>query len=154
MDLRTTRTIRSAIEIRAPVDVVWAVLTDFARYPEWNPLVRRLHGRPRVGRRLTILNQPPGARAIAFAPVVLVWSPPYELRWRATLLSRLVFSGEHGFRLEPINADRVRFVQDEKLTGALIPLYSRFRLSATRAGFEEMNQRLRERAERSQSTAS
>ena len=148
MDLRTTRTIRSAIEIRAPIDVVWSVLTDFAAYPGWNPLVRRLHGRPAVGQRVTILSRPPGAPAIAFAPVITAWSPPNELRWRATLISRLIFSGEHGFRLEPIDDGRVRFVQDETLTGVLIPLYSRFRLPATRRGFEEMNERLRDRAER------
>ena len=147
MDLRTTRTIRSAIEIRAPIEVVWTVLTDFASYPDWNPLVRRLNGKPRVGRRVTILSQPPGARAIAFAPVVVAWSPPNELRWRSTLISRLIFSGEHGFRLESIDDGRVRFVQDETLTGALIPLYSRWRLASTRLGFEEMNQRLRQRAE-------
>ena len=148
MDLRTTRTIRSAIEIRAPIEIVWGVLTDFAAYPEWNPLVRRFHGRPKVGRRVTILSQPPGARGIAFAPVVTAWSPPHELRWRATLLSRLLFSGEHGFLLEAIDDGRVRFVQDETLSGVLIPLYSRFRLPSTRLGFEEMNERLRDRAER------
>ncbi len=148
MDFRTTRTIQSAIEIRAPIEVVWSVLTDFATYPDWNPLVRRLHGRPSVGRRVTILSQPPGARGIAFAPVVLAWSPPNELRWRSTLIWRRIFSGEHGFRLEAIDDGRVRFVQDETLTGVLVPLYSRFRLHATRLGFDEMNQRLRERAER------
>ena len=152
MDLRTTRTIRSAIEIRAPVDVVWSVLTDFASYPDWNPLVRRLHGRPRVGKRLSILSQPPGARGIAFAPVVLAFDPPSELRWRSTLISRQLFSGEHGFRLEPIDGGRVRFVQDEILTGMLVPLYSRVRLAQTRVGFEEMNQRLRDRAERQAAT--
>jgi hypothetical protein len=128
--------------------VVWSVLTDFASYPDWNPLVRELNGKPKVGKRVTILSQPPGARGIAFAPLVLVWSPPTELRWRSTLISRRLFSGEHGFRLEPMDAERVRFVQDEMLTGVLVPLYSRVRLPATRIGFEEMNQRLRDRAER------
>ena len=47
-----------------------------------------------------------------------------------------------------MDEDRVRFVQDEMLTGVLVPLYSRVRLAATRIGFEEMNQRLRDRAER------
>jgi len=148
MELRTTRTIRSAIEIHAPIEVAWEVLTDFSAYPDWNPLVRRLRGRPRVGRRITILSGPPGARAIAFAPVVVAWSPPNELRWRSTLISRLVFAGEHGFRLEPIDDERVRFVQDETITGLLVPLYSRWRLAATRIGFEELNHRLRDRAER------
>jgi len=153
VDLRTTRTIRSVIEIRAPVEVVWSVLTDFASYPEWNPLVRRFHGRPKVGKRVTILSQPPGSRGIAFAPIVIAWSPPLELRWRSTLISRVVFSGEHGFRLEPIDDGRVRFVQDETITGALVPLYSRFRLPGTRVGFDEMNERLRERAERAATEA-
>jgi hypothetical protein len=124
------------------------VLTDFASYPDWNPLVRQLHGRPQVGGRVAILSQPPGARGFAFAPRVLAWSPPHELRWRSTLISRRLFSGEHGFRLEPIDDGRVRFVQDETLTGLLLPLYSRLRLPATRVGFEELNQRLRDRAER------
>jgi hypothetical protein len=78
----------------------------------------------------------------------LVWSPPTGLRWRSTLISRHIFSGEHGFRLERIDDERVRFVQDEMLTGVLVPVYSRVRLPATRIGFEEMNQRLRDRAER------
>ncbi|MDP8905778.1 MAG: SRPBCC domain-containing protein [Chloroflexota bacterium] len=148
MDLRTRRTISSAIEIHAPIEVAWAVLTDFHSYPDWNPVVRRLRGRPRIGRRITILSKPPGARAIAFAPVVLAWSPPRELRWRSTFISPRLFAGEHGFRFERLDDERVRFVQDETISGLLVPLYSRLRLTATRLGFDELNHRLRERAER------
>ncbi len=147
MDLRTVRTIRSAIEIRAPIDVVWQVLTEFAAYPEWNPHIRQLRGKPAEGRRVSIVSRPPGARAMRFRPVVVTWTPPHELRWRSTLLSARLFSGEHGFRLEPLAGDRVRFVQDETFRGLLVPLYSRLRLPATRRGFEQMNQALRERAE-------
>lgn len=80
-------------------------------------------------------------------PVILSWSPPNELRWRATFLSRRLFSGEHGFRLESTAADRVRFEQDETFSGLLVPLYARLRLRATRRGFEQVNEALRERAE-------
>ncbi len=147
LDLRTTRTIRSAIEIRAPVEQVWAVLTDFSAYPEWNPIVRRLRGRMRVGGRITIRSQPPGARALVHRPRILAWDPPHEMRWRSTVLAERLFTGEHGFRLEPIGSDRVRFVQDETFRGLLVPLYSLLRLPATRRGFNEMNQALRGRAE-------
>jgi hypothetical protein len=147
VDLRTKRTIRSAIEIRAPLDTVWRVLTDFAAYPEWNPHVRRVLGRPIVGGRLTIHSQPSGGRPIVMRPRIVRWSPPNELRWRATFVSRRLFSGEHGFRLESTGADSVRFIQDETFSGLLVPLYARLRLPATRRGFEQVNEALRERAE-------
>lgn len=147
MDLRTTRTIRSAIEIRAPQETVWRVLSDFSSYREWNPHLREVRGKPRQGGRLMVLSQPPGARPLALRARLVIWQPPAEFRWRATFISGYLFSGEHGFRLEPQAADRVRFVHDENFRGLLVPLYSLVRLSATRRGFTEMNEALRERAE-------
>ncbi|MDL2334791.1 MAG: SRPBCC domain-containing protein [Chloroflexota bacterium] len=147
MDLRTTRTIRSAIEIRAPLATVWRVLTDFDAYPAWNPHVRRVVGRPRVGGRIAIHTRPPGGRTVVMRPVILSWTAPHELRWRATFVSRALFSGEHGYRLEEIAPGRVRFVQDETFSGWLVPLYARARLASTRLGFAQMNEALRTRAE-------
>jgi hypothetical protein len=148
MDLRTTRTIRSVIEIHAPLDTVWQVLTDFGSYPAWNHYLRRVRGSPRLGSRLTILSHPPTGRPIVLRPIVISWKPPHELRWRANVLSARLFSGEHGFRLVELAGGRVRFIQDETFSGLLVPLYARLRLRATRRGFEQMNQALRERAER------
>ena len=147
MDLRTTRTIRSAIEIRAPLEVVWRILTDFAAYPEWNPHIRQVRGRPALGARLTISSQPPGGRAVVLRPVVIAWEPPTLLRWRGTFISRRLFSGEHGFRLEQLDDTRVRFHQDEIISGLLVPFYARLRLPATRTGFALVNEALRQRAE-------
>ena len=152
MDLRTTRTIRSAIEIRAPLETVWRILTDFTAYPEWNPHIRKVLGRPKVGTRITIHSRPPGGREFVLRPVVIKWSPPTELRWRGTVLSQSVFSGEHGFRVEELPNGRVRFHQDETITGLFVPLYARMRLERTRDGFSQVNEALRERAESSVST--
>ena len=147
MDLRTTRTIRSAIEIRAPLDVVWRVLTDFDAYPAWNPHVRKVVGTPRVGGRIGIHTRPPGGRTVVMRPIILDWNPPRELRWRATFVNRRLFSGEHGFRLDEQAPGRVRFAQDETFSGMLVPLYARLRLPSTRLGFGQMNEALRTRAE-------
>jgi hypothetical protein len=147
VDLRTTRTIRSAIEIRAPLEAVWRILTDFSAYPEWNPHIRQVRGKPRVGGRITVHSRPPGGRAVVLRPLVVAWSPPTELRWRGTFVSRLLFTGEHGFRLEQLAGMSVRFHQDETFTGLLVPLYARLRLPKTREGFTQVNQALRERAE-------
>lgn len=148
MDLRTTRTIRSAIEIRAPLETVWGVLTDFAAYPDWNPHIRRVQGKVDNGTRISIHTRPPGGRLIVMRPTVISWEPPNELRWRSTFLTGRLFTGEHGFRLEPTATDRVRFVQDETFSGLLVPIYSRLRLPRTRRGFDDTNEALRDRAER------
>lgn len=152
VDLRTTRTIRSAIEIRAPLETVWRILTDFSAYPEWNPHIRKVRGTPEVGGRITIHSRPPGGRAFVLRPVVIKWSPPTELRWRGTVVSRRLFSGEHGFRVEELSAGRVRFHQDETFTGMFVPLYARMRLQRTRDGFSKVNEALRARAESSVAT--
>lgn len=148
MDLRTSRSIRSAIEIRAPLDIVWGVLTDFDAYPDWNPHIRHVQGTVDTGSRIAIHTHPPGGRTIVMRPTVITWTPPNELRWRSTFLGGRLFSGEHGFKLESTAPDRVRFVQDETFSGVLVPLYARLRLPRTRKGFDQTNEALRDRAER------
>jgi len=129
------------------------VLTDFGAYPEWNPHIRRIVGTAKQGARLVIHSQPPDGRGVVMRPRVTTWAPPHELRWRATFLNKRLFSGEHGFKLEPTAANRVRFVQDETFSGLLVPLYSRLRLPHTRRGFDEVNAALRDRAENGTSAA-
>ncbi len=147
MDLRTTRTIRSTTEIRAPLETVWRILTDFPAYLEWNPHIRRVRGHPAQGARIAIESRPPGGHVIVMRPLIVTWDPPHELRWRGTFMAGRLFTGEHGFRLEEAGASRVLFVQDETFSGLLVPLYALLRLARTRLGFEQVNEALRARAE-------
>ena len=132
---------------------MWRLLTDFAAYPEWNPHITRVLGMAGAGNRITIHSQPPGGRTVVMRPVIVAWSPPNELRWRATFVSRRLFTGEHGFRVDATTNGRVRFTQDETFTGLLVPLYARLRMNATRKAFDLVNEALRERAESEARTA-
>ena len=143
--------LRTEIVIDATPDRVWGVLTDFAAYPTWNPFVRRLAGSAAVGSRLTARIKPPGGMAMTLRPTVLAAAPGRELRWLGHLLVPGLFDGEHGFRIEPLGPDRVRFVQEERFTGLLAPLVLRFVERDTQQGFEAMNRALKARAERSAS---
>ncbi len=45
-----THEVRSVtVEIAAPAQVVWDVLLDYARYPEWNPYTVRVESSCRLG---------------------------------------------------------------------------------------------------------
>lgn len=141
------REIRTDIGISAPAETVWRILTDFSRYPEWNPFIRSVEGVAEEGARLKIRLEPPGGRAMSFKPTVLRVVPRRELRWRGRLLLPGVFDGEHVFALEEDGGGSVRFVQGEVFRGVLVPALWRFVGESTHAGFEAMNEAMKRRAE-------
>ncbi len=137
----------TATDIAARPERVWAVLTDFERYPEWNPFLLRIAGPLRVGARLEVRVAPPGGRPMTFRPRLLVAKPGRELRWRGRLLVPGLFDGEHAFQLEGRGQRGTRFRQEERFSGLLVPLFAGDSLERVRRGFEEMNIALRRRAE-------
>jgi hypothetical protein len=139
--------LHTQIEIDAPAKRVWELLTDFASYPQWNPCIRYISGQPAPGERLQARLEPPGGRTMTFKPKVLTAEPNRELRWLGHLLVPGVFDGEHSFTIEPLEENRVRFIQREAFEGLLVPLFARSLETNTQRGFEEMNHALKERAE-------
>jgi hypothetical protein len=69
------------------------------------------------------------------------------LRWIGHLLIPGLFDGEHIFTIEPLGANRVRFVQREIFSGLLVPLFAKGLDTDTQRGFGEMNQALKAQAE-------
>jgi len=141
--------LRSEIEIQASDERVWQLLTDFPRFPHWNPFLRRASGELKPGARLEVFMQPSGARGMTFQPTIVKVDPKCELRWLGHLFIPGLFDGEHIFTIEPLEANRVRFVQRERFTGILVPLLAHMLETDTRRGFEEMNQALKVQAEQS-----
>jgi hypothetical protein len=138
------RRLETQIDIDAPPSAVWAVLTDTARYPEWNPFVESVEGELRVGARPRIQLRTPGGRGLTIRPTVLVADPARELRWLGRLGLPRIFDGEHEFVLEPLDGRRTRLVQAETFRGVLVPLLGRT-LADTKDGFVAMNEALRDR---------
>lgn len=141
------RTIETERVVDAPPEAVWRVLTDFAAYPEWNPFIPRIEGEVREGARLRVRIEPPGSLSATVRPEVQVVRPPHQLAWLGKLFVPHLFDGRHEFRLVPLaDGERTRFVQRETFGGLLVPIL--LDGEAVRRGFEAMNERLAERAER------
>lgn len=137
----------TAIVIAATPACVWAILTDFARYPEWNPFITSIAGRVATGARLAVTLEPAGGKATRFAPTVLSALPRRELRWLGRLPVPGLFAGEHRFALEMRADGTVRLTQSERFTGLLVGLMWKSLEGGTRRGFEAMNAALKARAE-------
>lgn len=138
--------LRTHIEIGAPPERVWEVLTDFGSYPEWNPFIHQIEGDMSPGATLRVHIQPPNRRGMTFKPNVLKAEPNHELRWLGRLFVPGLFDGEHILSIETVGPTHVRFHQQEVFTGLLVPMLRRM-LQDTQRGFEEMNIALKQRVE-------
>ncbi len=142
---QVAKTITHSVEVSAPPDLVWRILVDFSSFPEWNPFIVQAQGEAEAGSRLKVRIQPRGKRAMTFRPVVQEAVPPNRLRWIGHLLVPGLFDGEHSFLAEE-SGSGTRFTQSETFRGVFVPL-SEKSLTATREGFEAMNEALKRRAE-------
>ena len=142
------QSIATEIEIAAPAARVWAILTDFAAYPTWNPFIQKISGPQTPGETLTVAIQPVGGRAMTLRPRVLAFEEFAELRWKGHVLFPGVFAGEHCFQLSQSGEHRTLFKQSETFTGLLVSLVLRGAARrGTEQGFIAMNEALKHRAE-------
>ena len=56
--------------INAPADKVWAELTDFTSYPEWNPFIKKVKGTVMTGETIEVAFSHEGNK-MEFTPRVL-----------------------------------------------------------------------------------
>ncbi|MDH6252805.1 hypothetical protein M2347_002532 [Chryseobacterium sp. H1D6B] len=140
-----TKEIKTQITIHAVPEKIWAVLTDFENYPNWNPFITSLSGTVEKGMTITVKIEPPSSSPMTFRPVVLERIENKELRWLGKLLFKGLFDGEHMFELIDHKNGTATFIQSEKFSGLLIDLLN---LDKTKMGFEAMNQKLKELVEK------
>jgi hypothetical protein len=93
------REIATGIEIDAPPASVWAVLSDFSSYPEWNTFLRWVEGRIAEGERIRFCFEPPRGFRFKVTATILKVTPERTLRWAGVLLTARLFRAEHYFEL-------------------------------------------------------
>jgi hypothetical protein len=145
-----TFALHTSIEIEASAERVWSILTDFAAYPSWNPLLPKAAGALAVGERLTVALRAPSGGVVTIKPTLIAVEPSMRLQWRGSLPIPGLFVGEHAFVLVPLGDGRVRLVHEEQFSGLLIPLLRKMLDTGVRSSFEAMNRALKARAEASQ----
>ncbi|MGZ8630540.1 MAG: SRPBCC family protein [Actinomycetota bacterium] len=137
--------IHTEAAIEGTADEVWAVLSDFGSYGEWNPGMEEVEGEPTVGSRLTIRFALNGGRTMTMRPTVQVADPGRELRWLGRLLMPGLFDGEHRLMIEEREPGRVTFLQSERFRGLLVPFLRTMIEVDTVATFRAVNEALARR---------
>lgn len=121
--------IRTEILLDAPPDRVWALLADFDRYAEWNPLNIRAAGRAEPGAkiRMTFLNlAQPGGATIDQTVTLTTCEPGRALAWSGRI--PLLFNGRHHFTLTA-EGGGTRLAHGEDLGGLIAATFSAERIA-------------------------
>jgi hypothetical protein len=139
--------ITETLAVAAPADTVWRVVTDLARYPEWNPFV--------VACRSTLEPGTPIAMRVRVLPfaaqpqreTIFEHEPGRRLRYgiAATALGALASSRAHD--VEATGPETSRYVSTFALDGWLAPVVERLLGGRLARGFTAMSAALKARAE-------
>lgn len=141
-----------ATEINASPQQVWAVFTDFSRYPEWSTYIEEVEGRAETGARLRVVMRLAGQQPLDVRVPLAEVTPGARLAWRAVIpgaawLPGAVFGGVHEFLLTALPDGRTRFVQREHLTGLLAEA-ARKKVPGIAEAFAAFNDALKNRVEK------
>jgi hypothetical protein len=141
--------VRSEIEINSYPESVWKILTDFATYDQWNPFINQIIGLPTEGSKIDIFIETPSGKNIKNSPRINKEEEGRELRWFGKSSLPGFLNAEHIFTIEELQPESVRFIQREVFDGLLTRLFGKSLDTDVMQGFQNMNDALKKRAERS-----
>lgn len=136
--------------IAAPPEAVWATISAFDRYHEWNPLMITVAGEARAGARMNWSSRING-NVRQYNADVARSDAHKELSWigPAERFPRTLFWGHHRLLIEKADDGRTRFVNAEEFGGILSLVLAGFLRGDVRDAYLSMNEAVRVRAERS-----
>lgn len=130
--------------IHASPEAIWAILTDPAGYPEWDPNAERIEGRIAAGEKITAYTRLSPGRA--FPVTVTEFVPGKRMTWASGMPLGL-FKGERTFTLAPRGNSATEFTVREEFRGPLLALIGGSIPDMT-TPFEQFAAGLKARAER------
>ena len=145
-----SRHYRDAVVVDAPRSAIWALLTEFDRYDEWNPYIVDGTGSAVAGAKLELAFRTEGdVSSETEGATVLIVRPRRKLEWETRELAPGILDREQIFRVLPRDDGRWDVVQEVRLEGLLAPFAD---FDDDRRGLAAMLDAIAERAPRYQSS--
>jgi uncharacterized protein YndB with AHSA1/START domain len=138
--------VRAEIEIDAPLERVWRILTDFQGYRAWNPFTPRVETTLRIGDPIHLHVRLVGKRLMHRVEYV-TRNQPYTLGWEMKMGARFLLNAERIQTLTPIDAQRTRYLTEDSFHGWLAPLVLALYGRAMQRGFGDCALGLKKAAE-------
>lgn len=138
----------ATIDIEVAPEHVWAILTDFAHYAEWNPFTPRVMTTLSVGAPVDLwVVLRPGAPTIRVRQRVSHFDEGRRIAWQMRGIPRWILANERSQWLLPLEGRRTRYCTTDAFLGLLAPLVLLLQRNAIERGFDAMAEALKRRAE-------
>ena len=137
------------VEINAPREWVWDILSDLERYPEWNPFTYKIEGSLEVKQLVDLHVRMPKRGDRVQTEIVETVDSPNQLAWGMTLSSKFILSALRVQRLESLSEYRCTYITSDVFSGVLSPLVYLLFYRDVHNGFNQVAQALKDRAESS-----
>jgi len=137
------------VEIDAPQQLVWDVLVDYARYPEWNPYTVRVESTCRLGDPVDLWLPDllkPGELMHTREWVCLV-DPPRQFSYEMLPTPELDVHARRDQHVEATGADTCRYWTSDTFAGPLADLVMEHTGQWVKDGFDAVAHALKARAE-------
>jgi hypothetical protein len=134
---------RASTTIQAAPETIWAILTDVAAYPEWEPNTVRIEGRIGQGEKLVAFSRLSPGQAF---PVTVTELVPGQKMIGTGGMPRGLFKGERSFTLASRGDGATEFTLREVFSGLLLGLIGRS-LPDLNTAFAQFAAGLKRRAE-------
>ena len=138
--------IEKNLEINAPAEIVWEVITDLARYPEWNPFCVECSSTMQPGHpidmKVKLMAKPQAQREW-----VTEFVPGSRFAYRMKPVPAGALSSARSHDVRPLNPARTQYRSFFRLQGWLQPLVTGLLGRKIEAGFEGMSEGIRRRSE-------
>jgi hypothetical protein len=128
--------IRTAIEINAPKEEVYAVLADLESYPKWNPYHQKIKGEFKEGADLTIYVTRPDGKEVEVPPHMMRIKENQEITWGGGIKG--IFYGVHSFLLESPEHGKTLLKHNEDFSGFAIT-FADLPPDVIAEGYQKMN---------------
>lgn len=133
--------IETELFISAPPEKIWAAITDFEKYREWNELIPQIKGKCEKDEKvlLRLRNPDNSGRLQGFYPRIFILdeNKMMGLKWRLFFIPG-IFDGVHYFRLSPAGSGTL-FTHGATYSGLLANKMRQTILKKYPANFEKMN---------------
>lgn len=134
------------VEIEAPIERAWDILTDFDRYGEWNPFTPSVATEFEIGSPVDLYVRMGPWRLKQVERIESI-EAPHLIAWSTTMGHRFLISALREQRLEAVGEGRCRYRTTDDFAGLLIPLVMLLFGGFVRRGFNDVARGLKARAE-------